>query len=243
MIVLQLLFIQLVVFGLLMGLLIFLIKKHMVSASSHIQELTEDCGKKLADAKKKMDEANAYHNEVVAKAREEGEKEKQKLIQEGSQQKEEMLRQGRKQSEEITNRANVAAENILNELNQKIEVQSLKKTAEIVERLFAGSMKEETHSQWIAELIKNGLNDLKRLNVSEDIHEIQAVSAFPLKPAERTSIKTDLSHKLGKNLEMKEQVDPQLILGLRLTVGRIVIDGSLQSKIQELLRNSRADHS
>lgn len=239
MIVIQLLFIQILIFGALVAILRYVLKRHVGSASSHIQELTQECTRKLVDAKKRMDEANDYYNSTVAHSKEEGEHVKQQLVQEGQKDKENLLQQGRKQGEETTHRAQIAAENLVNEQEKRIDARAAEKTLEIIQQLLPGKMSEETHSHWVGELIQSGLDGLKRLNIPEDVPEVQVFSAFPLKPEERNLLRDRLSEMVGKTIHLEEEVNPQLILGLRFTMGRLVIDGTLQFKIHEFLKNAQ----
>lgn len=239
MIIFQLLLAQILVFGALVIVMRYLLKRNIGSASSHIQELTRDCTQKLEEAKKKMEEANQYREKVLADSKEEGEQLKQQLIREGRQVKEEMLQQARQQSEEIVHRAQASAENLMAELEQKIESRSAAKASEMVKELMVGKLSEEAHSRWIQELVQNGFDNLRRLNLPDGLKEAEVVTAFPLKPSEKSLLKDRLSEVTGKTINLKEQVDPELILGVRLTMGRVVIDGSWRSKAEEFLRHEQ----
>jgi len=239
MIIFQLLLAQILVFGVLVMVMRYFLKRNIGSASSHIQELTRDCAQKLEEAKKKMEEANQYREKVLADSKEEGERLKQQLIQEGRQVKEEMLQQARQQSEDIVRRAQASAENLMAELEQKIDSRSAVKASEMVKKLLVGKLTEEAHAGWIEELVQNGFDGLSRLNLPDDLREAEVVTAFPLKPSEKSLLKDRLSEVTGRTIHLKEQVDPELILGVRLTMGRVVIDGSWRSKVEEYLGHAQ----
>ncbi len=233
-----LLFIQLSIFGILIYLLRFLLKRHIGTASSRLDVLTQEHTQKLAEAKKRMDEANAYYSDVVVKAKEEGERARQQLIDDGIKAKGEMVEQARKTGEEIVERAQTAADLMKQHLEQKIDEESAKKAYQLIRELLPGKMGEETHAQWVRELLKNGFERLNRLHVADDVKEIKVISAFPLKPGEKTLLASRLKEGLGREVRLAEEVNPELILGIYLTVGNVVIDGTLQYRAQEALKHA-----
>ena len=239
MIIFQLLLVQILVFGALILLMRHLLKRNIGAASGHIQELTQDCAQKLEEAKKRMEEADRYREKVLVDSKEEGERTKQQLVREGRQAKEEVLQQARKQSEDIIHRAQASAENLMSELEQKVESRAAAKASEIVKGLLVGKLSEEAHSRWLEELVQNGFDSLSRLNLPDDLREVEVITAFPLKPRERDLLRDRLSGVIGRTINLRERVDPELILGIRLTVGRVVLDGNWLSKVKEYLGNAQ----
>ncbi len=232
-----LIFIQLAMFGILILLLRFLLKRHIGSALSRIEALTQEHTQKLSDAKKRMDEANAYYSGVLVKAKDDGERARQQLIAEGIKEKQETTEQAHKQAEEIVERAQTAADIMKQQLDQKIDEESAKKAYQVIGELLSGKMGEETHAQWVRELLKNGFERLNRLHVSDDVKEVKVISAFPLKPGEKTLLTSRLKEGLGREVRLSEEVNPELILGIYLTVGNVVIDGTFQYRAQEALKH------
>jgi len=238
-----LLFVQISIFGALIAILRYVLKRYFGTASNHLETLTQECTAKLAEAKKRMEEANTQYQNVLTKAKEDGERLKQQFSEEGIKAKEETLNQARGQSEEIVARAQTAASILKEEMEQKVNQEATKKTLLLVRQLLTGKMSQETHSHWISELSKSGFDGLNRLNISDDSKEIEIVSAYPLKPAEKTMLLAPLKQKFGREIPMKEKVSPELILGVRLTIGNVVIDGTLQYRIEEAIKNAKSANS
>ena len=238
-----LLFIQIAIFGALIFLLRHLLKRHIGTASSRLEVLTQEATNKLIEAKKRMDEANAHYEQVLTKSKEDAERSKQQLVDEGFKVKQEMLDQAHKQSEEIMHRAKMAAEAITEELEEKIKQEAIKLTYALVKQVLSGKMSEETHAYWMVEILKGGFDGLAHLNISGDVKEAELVSTFPLKSAEKALLLEQLKKKVGKSIQIKEKVDPELILGFRLTVGSVVIDGTLKNRIEEALINAQSGTS
>ena len=241
MLVFSLLLIQILIFGLLVFLLRHALMRPIRQTLSHLEKLNEDYTKKLEEAKKKKLEAEKYHEETLAKTKETSEKLKQQLIQEGQEGSKQVLAEARQQGEEIIRRAQLASEMMMQEIEKKIETRALEKTRQWMLQLLPGQMYEETHSHWVDTLIEKGFEDWSRFHVSEGIQEAEVITAFPLKASEKKRLQTQLNQKLGRTIPIHEKVDPELILGLRLTIDSLVIDGSFQSKIGEILRHAQSE--
>ncbi|MBI4430396.1 MAG: F0F1 ATP synthase subunit delta [Candidatus Omnitrophica bacterium] len=240
MIVFAFLFIQLAIAGGLIVLLRHIMRKHYGSASSRLEILTQDAINKLDDAKRKVDEANKYFAEVQVKGKEAGEQARQQLTNEGIKEKQDLIEQARKQSEEIMQRAKMTAESLTQELESKVQKLAVERACEIIQKVLPGKMSSETHSEWVGELLEGPFNELDRMNISESANGIEVVTAFPLKASEKQKLEERLKEKLKKAVKLTEKVDPSLILGVRLKIGQIVMDGSFKFTLEEAVRHAEA---
>ncbi|MFO1482012.1 MAG: ATP synthase F1 subunit delta [Verrucomicrobiaceae bacterium] len=59
-------------------------------------------------------------------------------------------------------------------------------------------------------------------------------SATALTPAIQSELKTSLSKKYGRTLNLEFQVKPELLGGIRIKVGSDVWDGSVKARLQSL---------
>ncbi|MBI1977443.1 MAG: F0F1 ATP synthase subunit delta [Candidatus Omnitrophica bacterium] len=241
MIFLLLIFIQVVVFATLVLVLRNVLKRHFGTATSHLDVLTQDSERRLNEAKKRTEEANAYYEETIAKAKLDAEKVKQQLIDEGVKEKQDLLDRARKESEEIMERAKSARELIEEELEQRIKDAAKDISLGAIQAALSGKVNEGVQSEWISELLASGFDGLSRLNVPEQVKKIEITSALPLTPAQRKTILTKLSERVGRSLEFEEKLDPKLILGIRASMGSVVVDGSLLWKLKEALEHVRIE--
>ncbi len=237
MIFIALLIIQLIVFVGLIFILKSVLQKHLGSATSHLDNLTQESETKLAEAKKRLDEANLYYDETVKKSKIEGERLKQQLIDEGAKLKQEYLEQARKQSEEIVDRAKAASELTEEELKLRISETAKKISLEAIRQIFSDDLSQELHSSWIQGLLEGNLDGLNRLNLPEKQTDVEVVSAFPLTAQQKSRISKVLAEKTGRNFQLKERTDPELIFGIRLVIGSIVLDGSFFSKLKGAIQH------
>lgn len=59
----------------------------------------------------------------------------------------------------------------------------------------------------------------------------RVTTAIKLKPEAQTRLKDDLEKKLGRAIELKFSVDPEILGGMVLTVGDKVLDSSLRAQL------------
>jgi len=74
--------------------------------------------------------------------------------------------------------------------------------------------------------------DLK--NEHEGVREAQIASAFPLDDATLKALVADLETKFKAKLDVAISIDPELIGGVRITVGDEVIDASVRGKLANM---------
>ena len=65
------------------------------------------------------------------------------------------------------------------------------------------------------------------------------VSALPLTKEQSAMLRARLKERLGREAAVTEETDDRLVAGLVLTVGSLVFDGSLASRIQDAMRKAK----
>lgn len=83
-----------------------------------------------------------------------------------------------------------------------------------------------------------------RVARSQDRIEVEAVTAVPLPDDLRARIVKRIEEKTGSAVDLTESVDPDIVGGLVLHVGGVVVDGSVRHRIDELremLRHTPVD--
>lgn len=64
--------------------------------------------------------------------------------------------------------------------------------------------------------------------------DVRVTAAFPLQPAQIQSLKGALKQKFGREIRITSEQDPDLIGGIRLRAGDMVIDGSVAGQLGRL---------
>ena len=76
----------------------------------------------------------------------------------------------------------------------------------------------------------------ERVARAEERLDVEAVTAIPLPDDLRERIVERLQAKTNATIELTESVDPDVVGGLVLRVGEVVVDGSVRNRIEELRR-------
>lgn len=235
---LSLVFIQLVIFGILIAFLRVILTRNISKATSQLNELNQDYSQKLEDAQKRLQEADKYYDSMLLKAKTEAEKTKMQILKEANDSQQMIVNESRKQSEEIIQKAQKSKDSLLEEVEKKILEGSVKKACEIVQEILPGLITKDMHLVWVEELSKHALEELDRLNISKEIREAKITSAYELSVQQKTALEKKIIGKLGREIHFVNETDASLIAGIRITIGSVVIDGSLKFKIKEVARHA-----
>jgi F-type H+-transporting ATPase subunit delta len=64
--------------------------------------------------------------------------------------------------------------------------------------------------------------------------DVRVLSAFEVNPAQEQALAEALRRKLGREVRISSERDPELIGGVRIRAGDLVIDGSVQGQLSQL---------
>ena len=238
MMLIPLLIAQLILFGGLVLLLRYILVRHAMHATGRLETLTREAMEQQEALKKRLEESERQYQEQIAKAQEEAREIKADVLKEAQAAKEQAVSEARTEAERIVTQAKAAREALQNELTSSFEMKAVQRACEILQQVLPRVLKEQTHSQWIDDLLKNGSLPLEKVSSKEPLREARVVSAFPLTPSQRKVLLERLQGAVGNPLTLEEEVDPAIVAGLTITLGNLVLDGSLASKIREAARRA-----
>jgi len=72
--------------------------------------------------------------------------------------------------------------------------------------------------------------------IAADLVKVEVTSAVELTAAARQKIAARVAGTAGRRVELAARVDPDIIGGLVLRVGDVIVDGSVQARIRQLRR-------
>ena len=238
--ILQLLFFQVVIFTALALVLKRLMGRHATTATAHLQGLTQDYLKKQDELKKRLEEAESQYHTTLAKARAEVQEIKAQAAREADETGRKIQEEARKEADRIMSQATQAKEALRAEMAKEMDHQAVEIACRLIREVFPQQLQESAHHRWMDEVIGNGLlQRLDRLETPEKVDEVRVVSAAPLTSAQKEKILSKLKGEIGHAVTLKEEVDPALIAGVVITLGHLVLDGSLASKLREAARHAQ----
>lgn len=217
--------------------------RYSTQATGHLQQLTQEAAAQEQVLRKKIEAADARAQEQMAKATEEAQQAKQRLLQEAEQARQQLVDQARQEGERIVAQAMQAREALQREMTRLIEQRATERACELLQEALPEPLRKATHTQWMDDLLQNGWISTDRLETQEEIREARVVSAFPLTATQRKTLLERLQAAVGSPLTVQESVDPKIVAGVTITLGHLVLDGSLVSKLQEAARRAADAHA
>ena len=166
--------------------------------------------------------------QMVAAARQEAEAAKARLLEDA-----------RSESERIVQQGMESREALRKELEEAMETRVITRACELIQQALPGQLREGLQSLWLDELIHNGFSHLEGIATQEAIEEVRVVSAFSLNEEQRRLLREQLKQRFGHELPLREETNPQLVAGLTITLGSVVLDGSLASKLLQAVRDAQ----
>ncbi len=228
-----------VTFGILVAVLRWFMGRYATTATAHLQGLSQDYLRKQDELKKRLEEAERLYQEQIAKAQSEAQDMKRTALKEAETARQELVEQARQEAERIVQQAIKTRDTMQQEAAALVETRSLERAAELIRKLLPTELREAVHTAWVGALLKNGLIRAERLELREDLRQARVATAFALTPAQRDELAGRLREVIGRDVEVQEQVDPRMIAGLVITLGHMVMDGSLATKLQEAVRHAQ----
>lgn len=234
----QLLILQVCIFAGLVVVLRKLMGKHATTATAHLQGLSQDYLKKHDELKVRLEETERHYQEQILKAQEEAHQTMAEALREAEAARQQVLEQAHQEAERIVQQATRMRESLQQELVQSMELKSIERAGELVKAVLPQILRQAAHEDWLTQLIANGLIDGQQLETRETCRDAMVVSAFPLTEEQRALLREKLEQAMCGPITMQETVEPALIAGLTITIGHVVLDGSLAFKLHEATRHA-----
>jgi F0F1-type ATP synthase membrane subunit b/b' len=234
----QLIVFQILIFGALIFFLRTILTRNISSATTHLDALNSEFLRREEELKARetaletktaasLDQTKAEIDRMRLEASRQSEEEKDKI-----------LAAARLQSEQVLQKTEQTRDLIVKELRLEIETKMAEKIRRMLLDIFPEGAREALHKIWIKDLCDGDLGDLTKMRVPDEIHEALLVTAYPLTAAERGVVKEKLETGLARRLEVKEEVDPFLVGGLKVRLGDLELDGTIAYKIRQVVHES-----
>ena len=230
------LLLQIVIFVGLVVVLRRILGRHLTSAAAHLQRLGAEYATRQEEVKRQLAEAEQHYREQVARAKAEAEQIMTQSQQEAESAKGRLLEEAHAESERIVQQGLESREALQQHLEQQLETRAIARAVELIQSVLPGQLREDMQSHWLDEMIHTGLVQRDAVPLQASVREARVVSACPLTVSQRTTLRTWLKERLGHDVTLAEAVDERLVIGLTLTIGSVVFDGSLASKVLQAAR-------
>jgi F-type H+-transporting ATPase subunit b len=236
----QLIVIQLVTFIALIVVMRALFYRHLNSALRRLHELQEEGMIKEAQLREELDRAKEQRLSEVEKGKEEAQG-----IVEATRRDCELLHtkaeeQAKQDAERIVHKAEQELEKLKMKLVSDIEEETLQLSLQIIRRTFTERDRELLQGHLIEDLLPE-IERLEKEQMQIAGAKIRVTAAFPLTENQRMLLRTAFARKSGAEVELEEHLSAELITGLMIEIGAMVIDGSLKNRLKKVALCLKAD--
>lgn len=215
----------------------FYLFRNVTDVTSRLNKLSEDHSRKEEAAKQTLAEAEQKASAMLARAEEDVSDMKIKGGKEIQMEREQVIKAARLQSDHIVQQANKTRDFLLAELDEKVRDAAVTKACELLQQVIPDNLRRGVHTLQVRHMISGGLQGLSAVNFAAGTGDLRITSAYNLAEDERDNLHNELRARVGMSVQISEETDSDLIAGLVITVGGLVIDGSLKYSIQEAAKN------
>ena len=231
------LLLQVVIFAGLVVVLRRVLSRSATDTAAHLESLTAEYTRRQEELKRRLEESERQYTEQLSKAKAEAERLLAEAKQEAASSQAKTLEEARLESERIVRQGVETRDALRRDIEREIDRRSLERACELIQRALPRTLREDLQTRWFDELFRDGLaKQFERLRTEEAANEVKVVSALPLTKDQQALLRSQLKERLGRNVTVTEQIDDRLVAGLTMTIGSLVFDGSLASRVQEAMR-------
>ena len=232
-----LIFFEVIVFVFLIFLLRRVLSRNITSATQRLDVLTKDYMKKQEDVQKKLDEVKDIYQKKIAEAKEEAEKIRLEAQRQANGEREKIINKTRSETEEMIKQAQKARESLIMDMEKKIKSEAIEMSCNLLGKVLSEELRLMIHKYMVGELLKAGLSSIRNIENIGNVSDAQITTAFELDDAAQRIISSKIKEKTDKDIIFSQRNDSSLIAGLVITMGSLVIDGSLKWMIKEKARD------
>ena len=234
----QIIILMLLVFGALIFALRYILTRNIGNATAHLEEMSREYTAKQTQITKLVKDATDEAESIKVKTKKEVEELRDHMLKDAKAEKEKILEEAHQKSGDMLAQAERTCEFLKKEIEQQVEQKALEKAATLLQMALPKQFREDLHNLWMEEAKKTEFH-LERLNLKEGVKEAQVVSSFPLSAEQQNMLEQMLAKKIGPSIKLVQKVDPELLAGLIITVGNVVIDGTLKDKVQKAIKQHK----
>lgn len=235
MFLLQLIILQVIIFGGLIFALRQILTKNITSATNHLDDIHSDFVKREEELKKRQAEADKYYDDMIAKAKDEVDKMRQDADFKLQEERDKTIEEARLASEQIVLKAEKTKEMLINELRHEMEEKNVERLRGLVLAIFPRHLQEEFHKLWLSDLFIGDLSRLANMRIPADASEAKVLTAFALTSEQKSALNKKFKEQLNRDFSFQEEVRPSLIAGVVISIGSLVLDGTLANKIEQIV--------
>lgn len=238
MLIFQLLIIQVVTFAALVFVLRKLLFTEANSEVKRLKVLNEENEKKAEELRQRVMQAEAEYEGKLKSAEEDIRRLKEEAQKELEKRHNEAVQRAKEEAEKIITQARNSKEKMRQEIKLELESRMVGCACDLIKVSFDERFYKNIHEELMAGII-DGLNHIDENKISAKLEHAEVISPFSLTPEQKQEIKKVISKKASQPMDIKEEVDKELIAGAVIKLGNLIIDGSLANRLEEARQRIR----
>lgn len=219
--------------------LVLLIKKLLLGdtrkAISSLRQVEADVRKKEEQIKSEI----VQHEKEFEQKKAQAEAEQAALLKEEQKKlatlKDQTLAEARKEADRIVEEARNNEQKFRNQIAQDMEEKAVDFAGQVFKLVISDQVNEEMNRRFIDELL-DALDEIEAGAITVDEAEAEFVCSHPLSDEQKQRFEGLLKEKFSAEVEVKEQIQEDLIAGMKFKLGSLEIDGSLLNRFQEAVQ-------
>lgn len=224
---------QTIVFVVIFFLLKRLMYQNTQSALNRLQIADEENEKRLKELKEKVKEEEDNYQKKLAAVEQDTEQQKRTAKQEIDVEKTKILTKAREEASALLEAAKTKSTKTEREAKLELEKRAATLGAELLKKLLSETAQEAFHALLVDDLIKE-VELLDGKSMPSQVKKIEAISRFPLKTPQKAKLKDLFEKKLGGTVTIEEKIKKDMVGGVIVTIGSLVLDGSVENRLKEM---------
>ena len=227
---------QLIVVLLVTNLSLFFVLRLVFSrqadmAINRLKKLHQENLDREAELRREYESAQEEHRKEVERGRQEALKIKEAAMEDVNRMKQDITSQAREEAAGIITSGKKEAELYQQKARQELEKKAIELSLELVKSTFSGEAVESLHRRFVDEIV--GLIDKlddPRLRIQSD--EVKISAAFTIEEKQKAALLECLNRKTGRSLRFEIKIDEDIIAGLIINLGELILDASLKNRLK-----------
>ena len=238
MLAIQIIILQIVVFGAVIYFLKKILYQDTESSINRLDKVYQEMLVKQKELTQKIEAAEKEYTDKKQEAAAVVTKLKTEAMDEVRQKQDELIKKAKTEAEEVVKKAHEYKEKYYNELEKKYNVKVIDQSAVILGATFSPKMAEAVHRQLVMDFLERGKTfDLS--GVGAHIETLTIKSAIALQKDEIDKLNSFVASKLNRPIKIEHAVDANLIAGILLQFGTLLLDGSLANYIRDTVEQAK----
>ena len=229
----QLIIIQVITFLAIVLVLRKLLYAETAREAKRLRELKEENARRENELQKKIEEADRAYQEKIVRAKEDTRRMRQEADKELDGLRKDTLDKAKEEADRVVSAAINAKDKMRDEVANEMRKKVPALAAQIFRELVSPKAKEITHR----ELVRAVVNEVKKADKARfdmKVKKGELVSAYPLARGEKSELLSSLAKQMKQKVTFDEKEDKNLVAGVVIKLGALVIDGSLENRLRQV---------